>query len=90
MKDKVVVIKCPCWTYSTKEIAEQFNYVHQFLQKQGYNWDFVLIPRDWEWTEMSYDELAHTRDMLNRILESKDNDINTETRTRTETSSQEI
>ena len=40
--------------------------------------------------EMSEDELAHTRDMLNRILESKNNDIDTETRTGTEISGQEI
>ena len=90
MKDKVVVIKCPYWTYSTEEIAKQFNCAHQFLQKQGYNWDLVLIPRDWEWTEMSYDELAHIRDMLNRILENKDNDIDIKARTGTEISSQEI
>ena len=89
MKDKVIVIKFPYEMYSEK-IAEQFNFIHQFLQKQGYDWDLILIPRDWEWTEMSYDELVYTRNMLNRILESKDNDINTETRTRTNTSSQEI
>ena len=90
MKDKVVVIKFPCWTYSPEQMAEQFNSVHQFLQERGYDWDLILIPRDCEWVEMSYDELAHTRDMLNRILESKKNDIDTETRTGTEISSQEI
>lgn len=90
MKDKVVVIKFPCWTYSPEEMAEQFNSIHQFLQERGYNWDLILIPRDCEWVEMSEDELAHTRDMLNRILESKNNDIDTETRTRTEISGQKI
>ena len=90
MKDKVVVIKFPCWTYSPEEMAEQFNSIHQFLQERGYNCDLILIPRDCEWVEMSEDELAHTRDMLNRILESKNNDIDTETRTGTEISGQEI
>ena len=90
MKDKVVVIKFPCWTYTAEEIAEQFNSVHQFLQERGYDWDLILMPRDCEWAEMSKDELIHTRDMLNQILESKDNDIDTETRTGTEISSQEI
>ena len=89
MKDKVIVIKFPYEMYSEK-ISEQFNFIHQFLQKQGYDWDLILIPRDWEWTEMSYDELVYTRNILNRILESKDNDIDTKTRTRIKASSQEI
>lgn len=90
MKDKVVVIKFPWWSYNPDEMAEQFNSIHQFLQERGYDWDLILIPRDCEWVEMSEDELTHTRDMLNRILESKKNDIDTETRTGTEISSQEI
>ena len=90
MKDKVVVIKCPYWAYRSKEIAKQFNCIDQFLQKQGYDWNLIFIPHDWEWVRMSYDEIAHIRDMLNQVLENKDNDINTETRTGTEISSQEI
>jgi len=81
MKDRVVVIKFPTWSYQPQDIVNQFKGISQFLQEKGYDWDVIMIPRDCEWTEMTYEELRNFRDSINEILEEKPNDSNNEART---------
>ena len=86
MKDKIVVIKFPIWSYDVSTLQDQFTNIAKFIDEKGYNWDLLLIPRDCDWCEMSYEELKRFRDTINLILEDKLNDINDEARTGIETS----
>ena len=85
MKDKVVVIKFPIWSYDLATLKDQFDNVHKYLEEQGYNWDMIMIPRDCDWSELSYDELASIRDMINQILEVKEHDSDAKAGTGSET-----
>ena len=90
MKDKVVLIQFTIWTYDLCKLQDQFKGITQFLQEKGYDWDLLLIPRDCDWCEMSYQELKQVRDTINLVLEDKRNDINNEARTGTETGGEAI
>lgn len=90
MKDKVVVIKFPIWSYDLCTLQDQFQGITDFLKEKEYDWDLLLIPRDCDWCEMSYQELKNIRDTINLVLEDKKNDINNEARTGTETGGETI
>ena len=87
MKDKVVVIKFPIWSYDFATLKDQFDNVHKYLEEKGYNWDMIMIPRDCDWSELSYDELTNIRDMINQLLEARRYDSNAKAGTGSETSS---
>lgn len=87
MKDKIVVIKYPIWTYDLETAAQQYKGVLQCIRENGYDWDLIMIPRDCDWSEMTYEELKQVRDIINLVLEDKRNDIDDEARGRTEISS---
>lgn len=90
MKDKVVVIQFPTWSYDLCTLQDQFQGITDFLKEKGYDWDLLLIPRDCDWCEMSYQELKNIRDTINLVLEDKRNDINNEARTGIETGGETI
>lgn len=75
MKDKVVVIKFPIWSYTLDELKDQYKSIQDCLNEKGYDWDMILIPRDCDWIELSYEELTQIRDTINWLLEKKQNNI---------------
>lgn len=73
MEDKIVVIKFPLYTFSTKELQAIYDDVSRVSSEP-----VILMPQEYEFVRLSEGELRQIRQMIDLILGDKD-DSNSKT-----------
>lgn len=73
MEDKIVVIKFPLYTFSTKELQAIYDDVSRISSEP-----VILMPQEYEFVRLSEGELRQIRQMIDLILGDKD-DSNSKT-----------
>jgi len=87
MNDKeYIVLQYPLERLDVQTVYEIFHNVQEGFPE----YKVVAIPECIQWFEMSREELIQVRGILDWILEKKNNDTNSETRTGTEDSNREV
>lgn len=67
MEDKIVVIKFPLYTFSTKELQAIYDDVSRISSEP-----VILMPQEYEFVRLSEGELKQIRQMIDLILGDKD------------------
>lgn len=67
MEDKIVVIKFPLYTFSTKELQAIYDDVSRVSSEP-----VILMPQEYEFVRLSEGELKQIRQMIDLILGDKD------------------
>ena len=87
---RYLVIKFPMREYDVATVKDWYDHVLTRIDNTYPTFDeVIIIPHDFSWMELSKEELRQMRDMINTILESK-NDTYEQARARIEDSDREI